>query len=54
MTQNGETRDEFRYVEIDRETESEICTTSYSSMPERDGEDQEKGGPMQACMLLLY
>ena len=46
---NGGTRDETFHGEIDRCRESQGWTTTCSSMPERDGEDQEGDIPKQAA-----
>ena len=49
MVQDGGTRGETFHSEVDPRRESQGWTTACSSMPERDGKDQGKDGPKQAC-----
>ena len=42
MAQNGGTRGGTFHGEMDRCRESQGCTPACSSMPERDGKDQEE------------
>ena len=48
MTQNGRTRGGTFHGEMDRCRENQGWTTACSSMPERDGKEQEEDSPKQA------
>ena len=48
MAQNGKTRGGTFHGEVDHCRESQGWTMACSSMPERDGKDQEEDSPKQA------
>ena len=49
MAQDGGTRGGTFHGEMDRHRESQGWTTACRSIPERDGKNQGKGSPKQAC-----
>ena len=48
MAQNGRTKDETFYGEIDRCRENQSWTTASSGIPDHDGKDQEEDNSKQA------